>query len=179
MPTVITHPVAAIALAPWFRRHIPSRAAVVGAICTIVPDGDVAAFGFGIPYAHPLGHRGFSHSILFALLLGAFVAVAFRTFAKRDAPVLSLFVYFTVCTLSHGVLDAFTNGGKGVGFFIPFDNARYFFPVTPIRVSPIGVEGFVARGVPVLVSEATWVWLPAALLFVAGIVVARRTHRVR
>ena len=37
----------------------------------MVPDLDVIAFTLGIPYAHPLGHRGFLHSLLFALLLGA------------------------------------------------------------------------------------------------------------
>ena len=35
----------------------------------ILPDFDVIAFKLGIAYQHPLGHRGFTHSILFALLL--------------------------------------------------------------------------------------------------------------
>ena len=35
----------------------------------ILPDIDVIAFKFGIDYMHPFGHRGFTHSILFAILL--------------------------------------------------------------------------------------------------------------
>lgn len=35
-----------------------------------------------------------------------------------------------LCLMSHRILDAFTNGGLEIGFFIPFDNARYFFPWT-------------------------------------------------
>jgi inner membrane protein len=39
-----------------------------------------------------------------------------------------------VATASHGILDAFTNGGLGVAFFAPFDKTRYFFPVTPMKL---------------------------------------------
>ncbi|BAO74943.1 hypothetical protein WPG_0713 [Winogradskyella sp. PG-2] len=39
------------------------------AICSsILPDLDVLTFNFGISYSHPFGHRGFTHSLLFALL---------------------------------------------------------------------------------------------------------------
>jgi membrane-bound metal-dependent hydrolase YbcI (DUF457 family) len=41
---------------------------------------------------------------------------------------------------SHGVLDALTDGGKGVAFFSPFDTTRHFFPVRPIPVAPITVD---------------------------------------
>jgi membrane-bound metal-dependent hydrolase YbcI (DUF457 family) len=73
-----------------------------------------------------------------------------------------LWLYFFLATASHGVLDAFTNGGLGVAFFAPFHNARYFFPVTPIEVSPISVRAFfTARGARVMASELIWIWLPA------------------
>ncbi|UKM64900.1 metal-dependent hydrolase [Flavobacteriaceae bacterium GSB9] len=41
---------------------------LVAIFSTILPDFDVLAFKFGIPYEHPFGHRGFTHSILFALI---------------------------------------------------------------------------------------------------------------
>ncbi len=69
-------------------------------------------------------------------------------------------------TASHGLLDAFTNGGKGVGFFIPFDNRRYFLPWHPIQVSPIGFAFFSREGLPVLLSEMLWVWLPTVAVVV-------------
>jgi inner membrane protein len=77
-----------------------------------------------------------------------------------------LFLYFFLCTVSHGVLDAMTDGGLGVAFFSPFDTTRYFFPVRPVLVSPIGVsEFFSAYGVRILTSEALWIWLPSGVAF--------------
>ncbi len=76
----------------------------------------------------------------------------------------ALWLYLFVATASHGCLDALTDGGLGVAFFSPFSNARYFFPVRPIRVSPIGIGAFVAGDLlAVLTSEIRCVWLPSAL----------------
>ncbi len=89
----------------------------------ILPDLDVIAFKLGISYSHPLGHRGFTHSILFAVLWGVLLSFLFGKTRK----LIFVSVLF-LSTVSHGILDAMTSGGKGVGFFIPFDNSRYFFP---------------------------------------------------
>jgi inner membrane protein len=67
-----------------------------------------------------------------------------------------------------------TNGGKGVGFFIPFSNRRFFYPFRPIRVSPIGAEHFAAKAGAVLASELCWVWLPLALVGGLGMISRRR-----
>ncbi len=77
-------------------------------------------------------------------------------------------------TLSHGLLDAMTNGGLGVAFFSPFDTTRYFLPWRPIRVSPVGVGRFFsAQGVAILASEIEYVWLPLATLWL-GVGALRR-----
>jgi inner membrane protein len=77
--------------------------------------------------------------------------------------------YLFFCTASHGVLDALTDGGLGVAFLAPFDQSRYFFPVRPVAVSPIGIsEFFSAYGVQILQSEAKWIWLPSLVLW-AGV----------
>jgi inner membrane protein len=69
-----------------------------------------------------------------------------------------LWFYLFAATASHGLLDAMTDGGSGVAFFSPFENSRYFFPFTPIRVAPIGITRFfTARGLEVLRSELLWV----------------------
>ena len=126
----------------------------------ILPDLDVVSFGFGIPYEHPFGHRGFSHSILFALLWA--VLVLFIV-GKRNK-LLWFFVIF-LSTLSHGILDAMTTGGMGVGFFIPFNNDRFFFPIRKIMVSPIGIEDFFSNwGVRVLLSELKYIVIPCIIL---------------
>jgi inner membrane protein len=51
-------------------------------------------------------------------------------------------LYFFLSAASHGLLDALTDGGLGVAFFSPFEQTRYFFPVRPVAVSPIGIREF-------------------------------------
>jgi inner membrane protein len=46
------------------------RLALVLVTLAVLPDLDVLGFHAGIPYEHPLGHRGLSHSLLFALVVG-------------------------------------------------------------------------------------------------------------
>lgn len=174
MPTVFTHPVVALSASCFFRRRPSAGLLVAGAVCTVLPDADVAAFYAGIPYEHPLGHRGFSHSLLFALLLGLAAAWLWRRFVDSRRPFVELATFFALATASHGLLDALTNGGRGVGFFIPFENSRYFFPWQPIQVSPIGASSFFERGWPALVSELWWVWLPAVGVAVVGLLVCGR-----
>jgi len=145
---------------------MPARFWVLSIVCPFLPDFDVIAFGFGIPYQHVFGHRGFFHSLTFALLLGILVTVVFfrkeKIFSKRWW---FLTVYFVLISATHGLLDAMTNGGLGIALFAPFDNTRYFLPWTPIEVSPIGIRRFFsAWGLRVMLSEFLWVWLPSIAL---------------
>lgn len=115
-----------------------------------------------------------THSLLFAAVIA--IIMGFR-FAPARAERWKLILLLFVITASHGVLDAMTNGGLGVAFFSPFDPHRYFFPWTPIQVSPIGASGFFStRGMDVVLSEIIWVWGPAVVLGVF-IWIVRRTHR--
>ena len=132
----------------------------------VFPDFDVLGFRFDIPYEHPLGHRGFSHSLLFAALLAAVVACF--EFKSRS---LRLFSILLVAAASHGILDAFTDGGLGIGFLIPFSNERFFAPVRPIPVSPIGIDHSV---VGILEVEVIYVWLPMLALSGALLFARRR-----
>ncbi len=133
-----------------------------------MPDLDVVSFIFRIPYKSAFGHRGISHSIAFAVAI-AFLAFWALPSRCREIPARRwLWTYLFLATVSHGVLDAFTNGGRGIAFFAPFDYDRYFFPVTPIEVSPLGVGFFSRRGFAVLLSEIQWVWLPSLLFALAA-----------
>ena len=144
----------------------------VGAFLSVIPDLDVIGFRFGIRYGDLMGHRGFTHSLFFALCLSGAVSLAFLT--QDQISWFRLFVFFFLATASHGVLDAMTNGGLGVAFFSPFSNARYFLPFHPVEVSPIGMGRFLsARGIEVLLSEAKWLWLPAGFLYVIAEILRR------
>ena len=165
MATIISHAVAAAGIAALFpARSLKPRVWIAGPIFAIAPDADVLSFRFGIAYGDVLGHRGFTHSLLFAAALAAIGTFALfpRGFSGVRRAVVAAYLF--IATTSHAVLDALTNGGYGVAFLAPFNNTRYFFPSTPIEVSPIGISRFFSeRGAEVLMSEIRWIWLPLAL----------------
>jgi inner membrane protein len=178
MPTIFSHAIFSSALgAAYATEPMPKRFWFLAAMCSVLPDFDVIAFGLGIPYRSVWGHRGFTHSILFSVLIGCAIAwIAFRQeeleAMKRSR--LSLAIFFILAIVSHPVLDSLTSGGLGVAALWPFENARYFAPWRPIRVSPIGADFFSARGLLVLASEIIWVWLPALAL----VTIAKLFHRI-
>jgi inner membrane protein len=158
--------------------------------CAMLPDADVIGFSFGIRYDDMFGHRGFTHSLFFAAAVGALASWQLSRPSRRpgsglpqpgsdlprpgsDSHRAALFFWFTAVTLSHGLLDAMTNGGRGIGFFAPFSNHRYFFPWRPILVSPIGVGFFSPRGLRVLLSESLWIWLPSAIMAASARILKR------
>lgn len=179
MPTIISHPAAAIGLFPWFRNQIGRPGVLLtGAALTIAPDLDMIAFRFGIPYEHMLGHRGISHSLFAALLTGGLLAaIGARVWRLHFG---LLWVYFSLCIVSHGLTDMLTGGGLGIALLAPFSGERYFFDIRPIRVSSFGVTDFMnGRWTTVLGSELRWIWLPSLGFAAAGLAVSRIFERLR
>jgi inner membrane protein len=175
MASAFTHAFFAAAMGGAYARgRVPARFWVLSVLCAVLPDADVLAFAFGVPYDSMFGHRGFTHSLVFAALLGVAVAAAFF----RDAPNrAALALFFSLATASHAALDALTDGGLGVALFAPFSGRRYFFPFRPVEVSPIGVGAFFSEwGLAVIKSELLWVWLPAGLC-AALLMIFRRPAR--
>ena len=164
MASVFGHIVASTALGrSFFPRRADAGVLLLGAISAFLPDADVLAFHFGIPYESVWGHRGWTHSAAFALAWGWLVACLFY---RRQPGFQALGWYFTLATLSHPLLDMCTNGGRGVALFFPFDNERLFFPWRPILVSPLGVSNFFSPwGRRVLESECVYVLVPGVLLW--------------
>ena len=166
MATALTHGFVAAAFGKAaFPGKMPARFWVLAVVCSLLPDVDVIGFRMGVRYGDPFGHRGFSHSLFFALIVAVVVTVAAfreeRAFSKRWW---GFILFFFVVGASHGVLDAMTNGGYGVAFFAPFDRTRYFLPWQPLHVSPISIRGFLSpRGLSIIVSELLAVWLPLSI----------------
>jgi inner membrane protein len=121
------------------------------AAVSFAPDLDVLGFLLGVPYDAPFGHRGALHSLTFAALTGCALALAARA---SDLPALRILCSTSLVMASHGILDAFTDGGRGVALLWPFTDARYFAPWRPIPVSPIGPAVFSGRGLHVIFYEA-------------------------
>jgi inner membrane protein len=168
---VITHAVVGLVgaglLAP---QGAPARLWILSPLVAALPDADALAYSVGLA-EETWSHRGGSHSLAFAGLLGALVvATAFR----RGVPTLGwgkllTWAYFSGLAASHGLLDTLTNGGDGIELLWPLSDERYFAPFRPIRVAPLRLSDFLTKwGVDVLWSEIRWVWLP--LLVLLGIV---------
>lgn len=177
MASAISHGIAALGIGTCFYKpRTPKSVWLAGVVCSMFPDIDVIGFRFGIHYGDFWGHRGMTHSLVFAALLAGVTTLGFIASKMSGIGRVSLFAYLFLATASHGLLDAMTNGGLGVAFLSPFDDHRYFLPWRPIRVSPIGVARFfTTRGWMILQSELLWIWLPTVALAVLAITLRRAT----
>lgn len=119
---------------------------------SLLPDADVIAFTLGIPYGAPFGHRGASHALATAAAAGLAAALLARSPRPSDRRRVGLLAFAVVA--SHGLLDALTDGGRGVALLWPFSNERLFAPVRPIPVAPIGARILSERGLHVMGFEA-------------------------
>ncbi len=162
MPTIFAHGAFGYTAAKLLRGAPANSALLLTSIAlAILPDADALLMPL-IPYHHPLGHRGFTHSLFFAACCGIIAALLLRR-AEPSIPWPRLALFFALVTASHGFFDALTTGGLGVAFFAPFDNTRYFFSYRPIPVSPLSAHALLAmRGLRVLVWELGLFWTFAA-----------------
>lgn len=171
MSTIFSHVVVPLSIGLGFgRQMVPWRVLLVGCMFSILPDIDVIGFEYGVSYYSPWGHRGFTHSIFFALLCAAIATYWFRHLGAKPVAV---FLFLLVSMISHGILDAMTYGGLGIAFAWPFDDARHFFPWRPLPVSTIGFHRFFNYWGKYIVQKEVWlIWLPMLGAFVM-ILIAR------
>jgi inner membrane protein len=168
MATLYTHAAVGLALGNvGLARRMPTLFWVLAGLLPIVPDLD--AFS-DAPYGSALGHRGFTHSLGFAILIGSIAAAA--TFRRFKVNVWALACLFSVVTATHGLLDALTDGGEGIAFFWPASDHR-FGPWGPIHVADIADELPNPWRSRAIRTELLWVWLPMSLA-VAGATFIRR-----
>lgn len=171
MATMYTHAVAGLGIAqlysPQQRRWLYW---LLAAALAVFPDFD--AFSRAA-YGALLGHRGFTHSLIFALWM-ALLTSSF-TFRCLRGNFCALTGVFFLAAASHGVLDALTKGGFGIPFFWPLTDERYG-NWGPIPVSDLGFELPDPRRSRALYSELFWVWLPTGI-FIAVVTVCRYVRR--
>jgi len=117
---------------------------------SIMPDIDILAFRFDIAYSDLWGHRGMTHSLLFAFIWSIFLwFIILRSSDYRHQRFISktsitAITILFLSTSSHGILDAMTNGGLGVAFFSPFDTTPTFYPGNPYKFHRLGWVHFSA-----------------------------------
>jgi inner membrane protein len=165
MPTIISHAAVPLAVGVGLgRKRIPRPVLITGIVASMLPDADVLMFRFGATYDSVWSHRGFTHSLAFALLIAGVAAALLR----RSVPPLTAFAFLFVAIASHGLLDMLANGGHGIAVLWPFSDQRYFFDWRPIQVAPLVTSHFVSRFASranaLAWTEGLWIWLPAAIV---------------
>ncbi len=173
MASIISHAAAGAALSIAFAPNgAPARYWPVAIAVAVLPDADSLLYYFRVSYYYTLGHRGFFHSPLLGLIVSFLVmTLLFRKEVFLSGRWIRYFSVFFLVWLSHGFLDALTNGGSGVAFLSPLSSERFFLPWRPIQVSPMRIKSFFGpRGWSVLKNEFVWIWLPGiALVFLSRI----------
>jgi inner membrane protein len=171
MATDYTHAVVGLGFARLYAtKPMPWAYWGLSVVLPVLPDIDVFSSG-----AHGawLAHRGFTHSLAFALFVGVIAASA--TFRWFRASWWSLAILFFLMIASHGLLDALTSGGENVPFFWPLAGRYGNWGLLP--VSDIAFDLPDPRHSRAIRAELLWLWLPTGLL--VGTVMAYRRLRRR
>ncbi|HEY4468569.1 MAG TPA: metal-dependent hydrolase [Klebsiella sp.] len=165
MPTIITHAAVPLCLGVGLGlKAIPPRLLFAGIVLAMLPDADVLAFKFGIAYGNAFGHRGFTHSLLFAFSV-PLILCSIPGWRWFGVGLIRCWLFLTTSLLSHSLLDSVTTGGKGVGWLWPWSDERFFAPWQVIKVAPFALSSYTTpHGHQVIISELLWVWLPGILL---------------
>lgn len=118
-------------------RKMGAKAALWGAIGGTIPDLDVFFRSFYHPFDAALVHRGFSHSLLFALLAGPALGWLFNRIYKRKYEQKTWIWLWFLAIVTHPLLDIFTN--YGTQFLWPFKWRITFntvFVIDPLYTVP-------------------------------------------
>jgi len=110
----------------FFEKGFGKKAMLWGALAQSIPDIDfISSFWLTTPESL-LAHRGFTHSILFALLIiPIFALTAEKIHRPRNIAFRTWLLFFAAEVFVHLFIDGFNN--YGVGWFEPFSHLRYSF----------------------------------------------------
>nr|WP_294907263.1 metal-dependent hydrolase [uncultured Lacibacter sp.] len=110
----------------FFERGFGKKAMLWGALAQSIPDIDFIASFWMSTADDLLAHRGFTHSILFAILVVPVMAMAAEKIHRpHNISFKKWSFFFAAEVLMHLFLDGFNN--YGVGWFVPFSDIRFSF----------------------------------------------------
>jgi inner membrane protein len=158
MATLFTH-----AALPWLALRASKtpvdRKLLAGALlCATVADLDLIGAAFDVRPGDLFGHRGLTHSLVWAGMLAVLGAFALGGRWRHT------FLVLFAAGASHGLIDTFTQG-EHVALFSPLSLQRFALAWRPVPTSPLGVPEFLSGwGVLVVLNELMLVVAPVALL---------------
>ncbi len=110
----------------FFEKGFGKKAMIWGALAQSIPDIDFIASFWMDTAEDLLAHRGFTHSILFALLIvPVFALTAEKIHRPHNISFKRWILFFAAEVFLHLFLDGFNN--YGIGWLVPFSNQRFSF----------------------------------------------------
>ncbi|WP_018612202.1 metal-dependent hydrolase [Segetibacter koreensis] len=110
----------------FFEKGFAKKAMVWGALAQSIPDIDFIASFWLNTSENLLAHRGFTHSILFALLIiPLFALIADKIHRPHNIQFKTWLLFFSTEVFLHLFIDGFNN--YGIGWLEPFSHARFSF----------------------------------------------------
>ncbi|HKP55201.1 MAG TPA: metal-dependent hydrolase [Polyangiales bacterium] len=156
---MLGHVALGLAVARAYQVRVPEaplfQAGVLGVALAALPDLDLLGGRFGAQYGTDWGHRGFTHSLFAACVVGVLVGLWSGRFGLPRA-LTALFA--SLAMASHGLADTLTDGVNGPALLWPFSSARFLAPVHPVLPAPLGFAFFGDAGMRAVVREVVLFW---------------------
>lgn len=107
-------------------KQLGKKAMLLGAVAQSIPDIDFVAAFWNDPASNLLAHRGFTHSLLFGVLITVLLALAASHYQKKMLLTYNAWLMFFCLQIGvHLFLDLFNS--YGMGLLEPFSHARFSF----------------------------------------------------
>jgi membrane-bound metal-dependent hydrolase YbcI (DUF457 family) len=138
MPLAVAHAIIGASVVTSMRLGSPEgqsrKAVALGVLLAICPDFDVLLLWVGRGWDD--WHRGFSHSLVFAVAVGLLVWAGMAVFSLREA------LMYVSASLSHTASDAvFSKERDGIEFLWPFSAERFSPGFSPYFEFPWALGG--------------------------------------
>lgn len=135
MPSPLTHLIVSVPInALIMKQENKKKIIFFSFFAAIAADFDYVGYLFNFGNLSFFGHRGFTHSIFFAIVIATLICIVFfRNVDFKSKAFLFLLFNFFLAALSHPLLDYLINQNNGVALFFPFSTERFSFPFAPIN----------------------------------------------
>jgi len=159
MPLSTTHALVPLAAAVAFaRKPVPWALLVVAAAAAAAPDLDTIAHRIlRLPLTSVYAHRGFTHSLFFAIAVGCLASIFHRRLGARP---LTVAVVVGASMASHGILDMMAKPGLPVAYLWPLTSDRLSADWRPIHAPEVQWAHLATELLPRLWSELWQLILP-------------------
>jgi inner membrane protein len=136
----------------FFERGFGKKAMLWGALAQSIPDIDFIASFWLNTSENLLAHRGFTHSILFALLIiPVFAMSADKIHRPHNIVFRTWLLFFATEVFLHLFLDGYNN--YGVGWLEPFSHLRYSFNAIYVADPFFSIWAGIAFGMLVILNR--------------------------